>query len=325
MRYCIASPTTGTTKTIEEEDERKYQRLFDKKIGDEFDGAILGDEYKGYIFRIQGGSDKEGFPMKAGILANARVRLLLKPGTTGFARWRVTRDGVRRRRTVRGCIVAGDLAVVDLVVVKKGEQEIEGLTDKNLPRMQGPKRASKIRKLFNLSPADDVRKFVIKRTLKAKEGKEKKYAKRVGPKIQRLLTPAVIKRRLTKRRHIKEKRKQSQAERKNYNQLLDKLEYIRHRRKELRQEQRVKSKVHAYLKAHKEEAYRYRSLLEPKEGKRADAIAARRAAKKQKLEEQRKKSKSAAKSSKPKSASKPAASKQAAPAKPATKQAAKKK
>ncbi|KAK6050933.1 hypothetical protein COOONC_11563 [Cooperia oncophora] len=39
-----------------------------------------------------------------------------------------------------------------------GDQDIEGLTDKVLPRRLGPKRATKIRKLFNLSKEDDVTK-----------------------------------------------------------------------------------------------------------------------------------------------------------------------
>eukprot|EP00967_Tisochrysis_lutea_P042965 scaffold51766_cov14-Tisochrysis_lutea.AAC.2 len=59
--------------------------------------------------------------------------------------------GERRRKSVRGCIVSSDLSVLNLVIVKKGEQELPGLTDEEKPRMRGPKRASKIRKLFNLS------------------------------------------------------------------------------------------------------------------------------------------------------------------------------
>jgi hypothetical protein len=47
-------------------------------MGQEIDGEVLGDEYKGYIFRITGGNDKQGFPMKQGVLVNGRVRLLLK-------------------------------------------------------------------------------------------------------------------------------------------------------------------------------------------------------------------------------------------------------
>lgn len=47
-------------------------------MGQEIDGEVLGDEFKGYIFKITGGNDKQGFPMKQGVLVNGRVRLLLK-------------------------------------------------------------------------------------------------------------------------------------------------------------------------------------------------------------------------------------------------------
>jgi len=67
-------------------------------------------------------------------------------------------------------------------------QEIPGLTDMNVPRRLGPKRASKIRKLFNLSKKDDVRQFVVKRPIQ-KEGKKERFK---APKIQRLITPIVL-------------------------------------------------------------------------------------------------------------------------------------
>lgn len=47
-------------------------------MGQEISGEVLGDEYKGYIFKITGGNDKQGFPMKQGVLVNGRVRMLLK-------------------------------------------------------------------------------------------------------------------------------------------------------------------------------------------------------------------------------------------------------
>jgi hypothetical protein len=47
-------------------------------MGTEIDGDVLGEEYKGYIFRITGGNDKQGFPMKQGVMVNGRVRLLMK-------------------------------------------------------------------------------------------------------------------------------------------------------------------------------------------------------------------------------------------------------
>ncbi len=58
-----------------------------------------------------------------------------------------------------------------------------------VPRRLGPKRASKIRKLFNLDAKDDVRKFVIRRTFE-KKGKTVTKA----PKIQRLVTPVTLQR-----------------------------------------------------------------------------------------------------------------------------------
>ena len=38
----------------------------------------LGEEWKGYVVRISGGNDKQGFPMKQGVLTHGRVRLLTR-------------------------------------------------------------------------------------------------------------------------------------------------------------------------------------------------------------------------------------------------------
>ena len=105
--------------------------------------------------------------MKQGILTNNRVRLLMRRGTSCY---RERRSGERRRKSVKGCVVDSNLSVLALVIVKKGEQEIDGLTNRVVPRVRGPKRANKIRKLFNLSKDDDVRKYVVRKPLKAKEG-----------------------------------------------------------------------------------------------------------------------------------------------------------
>ena len=97
------------------------------------------------MFRITGGNDKQGFPMKQGVLRNDRVRLLLSKGHSCY---RPRRTGERKRKSVRGCIVGSDLSVLSLVIVKQGEKDIPGLTDNAVPKRLGPKRASKIRKFF---------------------------------------------------------------------------------------------------------------------------------------------------------------------------------
>ena len=195
-------------------DEHKIRIFYEKRMGAEVEADALGDEWKGYVFRIAGGNDKQGFPMKQGVLTNGRVRLLLSKGHSCY---RPRRDGERKRKSVRGCIVDGSLSVLALIIVRKGEQEIPGLTDNTVPRRLGPKRASKIRKLFNLSKEDDVRQYVVKRPLPAKEGKKDRFK---APKIQRLITPAVLQRKrhrlaLKKKRCL---RRKEQAD--NYAKLL---------------------------------------------------------------------------------------------------------
>ncbi len=38
--------------------------FIEKRMGQEVEGDCLGDEYKGYIFKITGGNDRDGFPMR---------------------------------------------------------------------------------------------------------------------------------------------------------------------------------------------------------------------------------------------------------------------
>ncbi len=63
------------------------RHFYDKRMGQEVDGEVLGDEYKGYLFKITGGNDKQGFTMKQGVLVNGRVRILMKKSKSfrGFA------------------------------------------------------------------------------------------------------------------------------------------------------------------------------------------------------------------------------------------------
>jgi len=208
MKLNIANPSTGSMKVLEVDEEKQLRNFYDKRISQEVDGEVLGDEFKGYVFRISGGNDKQGFPMQQGVLVNQRVRLLMGKGSTYY---RPRRVGERRRKSIRGCIVGPDLAVLNLVVLKKGDNEVPGLTDTDHARRLGPKRASRIRKLFNLTKEDDVRKFVISRKVTTKNGKT--FTKR--PKIQRLITPLTLqrKRHLAAAKHASvEKSKEQKAE-----------------------------------------------------------------------------------------------------------------
>ncbi|OIR58661.1 MAG: 40S ribosomal protein S6 [Amphiamblys sp. WSBS2006] len=215
MKLNIAFPAQGTQKIFEVTDERKLHTLYEKRIGDEIDGVGLGEGFAGYNMQITGGCDKQGFPMSAKFITRERVRPLLNKGDTGY---RQKRRGVKKRKPVRGCIVTQDISVVSLTILERGEGEIEGLTDKTYPKSLGPKRASRIRKMFGLSAEDDVRDYVIGKELPPKvEGGE---PRRKFPKIQRLVTQEKIDRSKLRMKNRIEKRERSRKAAAEYKQLL---------------------------------------------------------------------------------------------------------
>ena len=111
MKAVINDPKTGKSFQIEIEGEK----LFGKKIGDEIDGVVLG--YEGYKFKITGGSDKDGFPMRKDVHGTGRKKIYLSSGP-GF---RPKRKGEKRRKTVRGNTIAEDIAQINLMVTKHGK------------------------------------------------------------------------------------------------------------------------------------------------------------------------------------------------------------
>ncbi|KAK2111895.1 40S ribosomal protein S6 [Saguinus oedipus] len=199
MKLNISFPATGCQKLIEVDDERRLRTFYEKRMATEVAADALGEEWKGYVVRISGGNDKQGFPMKQGVLTHGRVRLLLK-------------------------------------------KDIPGLTDTTVPHRLGPKRASRIRKLFNLSKEDDVRQYVVRKPLN-KEGKKPRTK---APKIQRLVTPRVLQH---KWRHIalkKQRTKKNKEEAAEYAKLLAKR---MKEAKEKRQEQIAKRRRLSSLRA----------------------------------------------------------------------------
>lgn len=126
------------------------------------------------------------------------------------------RSGERKRRSVRGCIFGSDLAVVFLQIVKKGEQEIDKVTNVDHPNRRGPKRAGNIRKMYALVKGkDDVRKYVIRRIVK--KGDKTFYK---APAIQRLVTEKRIRRKVLAKREKVNRYKASKANVEKYEKVL---------------------------------------------------------------------------------------------------------
>jgi small subunit ribosomal protein S6e len=145
------------------------------------------------------------------------------PLTIETSTFRPRRTGHRKRKSVRGCIVGPDLAVISLAILKKGDTEIEGVTDTEKPRRLGPKRANYIRKVFALRKKDDVRKYVVRREIKRKD---KTFFK--APKIQRLITETRLRRKKLQKKAKKEGFKRSRDLKAKYEKVLS--QYIKEKK-----------------------------------------------------------------------------------------------
>jgi len=241
MKVNMSNPQLGQQKTIEVSDEHKMMNYYEKRMGAEVPGDHLGDEFKGYVFRISGGNDKQGFPMMQGVLKPNRVRLLFSKGMPCY---RERRNGMRKRKSVRGCIVGHDIAILNLVLVKKGDADVEGLTDGSPEKRLGPKRASKIRKLFGLEKQDDVRKWVVRREItkapaEGEEG-EPKVVNKKAAKIQRLVTSVTLQRKRHKKNSMIKKVKANREEKAAY---IERLHEYRVQQKEKRHAELAKKKA----------------------------------------------------------------------------------
>jgi len=219
VKINIAYPPYGSSQLIEVDDEKKWRVFLDKRLTDEVPADSLGDEFKGYVFKITGGYDKEGFSMMQGVLLNSRVKLLLD-GSTG--QYTPRRHGARKRKSVRGCIVGTDMSCLNVTIVKRGPTDLPKLTDEasNKPSTKGPKRANNIRKAWGLSKKDDVTQYVVKRTVPGKDGKKDRIK---SPKIQRLITPVVRARRRRILKAKKDQHEKSKKEASDYANLLKQL------------------------------------------------------------------------------------------------------
>lgn len=211
--------------------------LIDKRIGNEVEGEIINDLFDGYVFKITGGTDRDGFGMQNGVLTTERRKLLLRKGSQGLRFRRVNnRTGSRVRKLVRGCIISPEIRMVNLKIVKTGGKVIPGLTDPEcaLPKRLAPKTANNILKEFGLldiynkkkQNAEErktlrfmITKFANKREVKTVNGKT--YTKR--PKVQRLITPLRLRRKRVLKRIKEESVKYTAEQKKSYEETYKKL------------------------------------------------------------------------------------------------------
>ena len=122
FQVAVADPDDGRTRQFDVEGQ-DANRFLSREIGEEVDGGAVG--LSGYSLEITGGSDDAGRPMRSDV-AGPDLKALLLDGGTGF---NPTREGERRRITVRGREVSDATSQVNATIASRGERSIDDLLD----------------------------------------------------------------------------------------------------------------------------------------------------------------------------------------------------
>lgn len=110
FKVVVADPGSGTTHQVDVEGQ-DANRFLGREINDEVDGAAVGLD--GFTLEVTGGSDKAGRPMRQDV-AGPNLKEVLLEGGVGY---KPSRDGERKRITVRGREISDDTVQINAKVV----------------------------------------------------------------------------------------------------------------------------------------------------------------------------------------------------------------
>jgi small subunit ribosomal protein S6e len=123
FRVVVSDPKSGKAYQVELKDPGA-SKLLGKHIGDKIEGDVLG--MPGYSLHVTGGSDREGFPMRADLPGTKRKKILL---TTGIG-YHPTAKGRKKRMTIHGRDISSDIGQINVKVMEAGAKSIEELLGK---------------------------------------------------------------------------------------------------------------------------------------------------------------------------------------------------
>jgi small subunit ribosomal protein S6e len=116
----VSDPETGTTYQVDVSDQ-DANRFIGRELGEEVDGSAVGLD--GFTLELTGGSDNAGRPMRGGV-AGPTLKEVLLEGGTGY---NPSRDGERKRVTVRGREVSADTRQINVRIDQRGDGDVDEL------------------------------------------------------------------------------------------------------------------------------------------------------------------------------------------------------
>jgi len=138
LKVVINDKKSGRSCQIEANEDASKQ-LRTMRVGDTFKGELL--DFTGYEFKITGGSDIAGFPLRADLPGNGRRRILTKSGVIGVSK--INRGGVKVRRTVCAGGLDDKTVQVNALITKEGKAQIEALKPKAEGEAAAPAKEKK--------------------------------------------------------------------------------------------------------------------------------------------------------------------------------------
>jgi small subunit ribosomal protein S6e len=120
FKVVVSDPETGTTyqRDVDGQDANRFLGI---DLGEEVDGDAVG--LPGYRLELTGGSDDTGRPLRSDV-AGPTLKQVLLTGGTGY---HPTRDGERRRVTVRGREISEEVVQINAKISAYGDESVEEL------------------------------------------------------------------------------------------------------------------------------------------------------------------------------------------------------
>ena len=112
----VADTDDGSTYQVDV-DGQDANRFIGKELGEEVDGSAVG--LPGFTLELTGGSDATGRPMRDDV-RGTQLKNVLLTGGTGY---NPSRDGERKRVTVRGREVSDETRQINAQIVGRGDDE----------------------------------------------------------------------------------------------------------------------------------------------------------------------------------------------------------
>ncbi|GAA0665868.1 30S ribosomal protein S6e [Natronoarchaeum mannanilyticum] len=120
FQVVVADPETGATYQ-RDVDGQDANRFIGRSLGQDVDGGAVGLD--GYTLELTGGSDDAGRPMREDV-DGPDLREVLLTGGVGYD---PSRDGERKRVTVRGAEVSDAVAQINAKITGRGSTDVEEL------------------------------------------------------------------------------------------------------------------------------------------------------------------------------------------------------